>query len=386
MPVDLSAEIYAMFKAALARAKSRQEQGSLQEAAAAYRQCGSLMAKYAKYAVSPKVRASREEQSKGYLVLAEQLESGKVPVPAAEGAVAPEDYEAEIAGLIHKSSVTWDDIGGLDETKREIKAAYGLTLARKPEGVRLTGWEKILFYGPPGTGKTLLAAATSNGLDATFFNVKVSNLLSKYFGESTKLITALYEHARERSPSVVFLDEFDALSVPRGMGDSGAERRVVSTMLAELDGLSGKDSEAYVLTIGATNVPWLVDKALLSRFEKKMSIPLPDKEARRRIFEINLDGKGYQTLVPLDRLVKQTERFSGRELDRLCREAINHMVKEMNPDLIDEVDKGLEAIEQYQIKVRSLTEADFDWSLRVVEPETSVTDLKRFQEWRKSLD
>ena len=130
MPVDLSAEIYASFKAALARAKSHQERSGLKEAAAAYRQCGSLMAKYAKYAVSPKVRASREEKAKGYLVLAKQLESGKVPVATAEGPVGPEDYEGEIAGLIHKSTVTWDDIGGLEETKREIKAAYGLTLAR----------------------------------------------------------------------------------------------------------------------------------------------------------------------------------------------------------------------------------------------------------------
>jgi len=386
MPVDLSAETYATFKAALGRARSHQEQGSQQEAAATYRQCGKLMAKYATYAVSPKAKASREENARGYMVLAEQLESGKVPLAAAEGPVGPEDYEGEIGSLIHKSTITWDDIGGLEETKREIKAAYGLTLARKPEGVRLTGWEKMLFYGPPGTGKTLLAAATSNGLEATFFNVKVSNLLSKYFGESTKLISALYQHARERSPSVVFLDEFDSLGVPRGMGDSGAERRVVSTMLAELDGLSGKDSEAYVLTIGATNVPWLVDKALLSRFEKKIYIPLPDSDARRSIFEINLEGRGYQTSIPLDRLVKQTERFSGRELDRLCREAIAYMVKEMNPDLIDEVDKGLEAIERYEIRVRPLTEADFERALAVVAPETSEADLNRFQEWRKGLD
>jgi katanin p60 ATPase-containing subunit A1 len=386
MPVDLSAEIYATFKAALGRARSHQEQGSQQEAAAAYRQCSRLMAKYATYAVSPKAKASREENARGYMVLAEQLESGKVPLAAAEGPVGPEDYEGEIASLIHKSTITWDDIGGLEETKREIKAAYGLTLARKPEGVRLTGWEKMLFYGPPGTGKTLLAAATSNGLEATFFNVKVSNLLSKYFGESTKLISALYQHARERSPSVVFLDEFDSLSVPRGTGDSGAERRVVSTMLSELDGLSGKDSEAYVLTIGATNVPWLVDKALLSRFEKKIYIPLPGSDARRSIFEINLEGRGYQTSIPLDRLVKQTERFSGRELDRLCREAIAYMVKEMNPDLIGEVDKGLEAIERYEIRVRPLTEADLNRALTVVEPETSVADLKRFEQWRKGLD
>jgi katanin p60 ATPase-containing subunit A1 len=386
MPVDLSAQTYATFKAALRRAKGHQERGSLREAAAAYRQCSSLMAKYADYAVSPKAKASREEKAKAYRALADQLDSGKVPVPAAEGPIGPEDYEGEIAGLIHKSAITWDDIGGLEETKREIKAAYGLTLAKKPNGVRLSGWEKMLFYGPPGTGKTLLAAATSNGLEATFFSVKVSNLLSKYFGESTKLISALYQHARERSPSVIFLDEFDSLSVPRGMGDSGAERRVVSTMLAELDGLSGKDSKAYVLTIGATNVPWLVDKALLSRFEKKILVPLPDAAARRRIFEINLHGRGHQTSVPLDPLVKQTERFSGRELDRLCREAVTHMIRNMNPGLLDEVDKGLDAIEQYQIRVRPLTEADLDHALRVVEPETSEADLKRFEEWRKGLD
>jgi SpoVK/Ycf46/Vps4 family AAA+-type ATPase len=116
--------------------------------------------------------------------------------------------------------------------------------------------------GPPGTGKTLLAAATAGNLEATFFNVKVSSLLSKYFGESTKLISALYSVARRLSPAVIFLDEFESLTPSRGSGESGSERRIVSTLLAELDGLQGKDDDSFVMTICATNLPWLLDLAI----------------------------------------------------------------------------------------------------------------------------
>jgi katanin p60 ATPase-containing subunit A1 len=187
-----------------------------------------------------------------------------------------------VLSLIHKSDVQWGDIGGLEDTKDSIKSAYALALAQKPAGVQVSSWRNLLMYGPPGTGKTLLAAATAGNLEATFFNVKVSSLLSKYFGESTKLISALFSVARRLSPAVIFLDEFESLTPVRGSGESGAERRIVSTLLAELDGLQAKDDTGFVLTICATNLPWLLDLAILSRFQRRIYVPLPDPDARRR--------------------------------------------------------------------------------------------------------
>jgi len=386
MPVDLSGQIFAAYERALALAKSRLARGAYLEAAAAYRECAHHLERYASYAHSSAAKARWLKKAEGYRTLASQIEEGKFVVPAAESPAPAEDYEGAIAGLIHKATVCWEDIGGLEETKQEIKAAYGLTLARKPQGVTLEGWRNILFYGPPGTGKTLLAAATSHSLDATFFNVTVSDLLSKYFGESTKLISALYDSARRLAPAVVFLDEFEALSPPRDGTQSGAEARIVSTFLAELDGLAQKGETPYVLTIAATNTPWLIDRAILSRFEKKIYIPLPDTPARQRILEIHLQEKGHHTQVPYNELVERTDGYSGREIAQLCKEAIKQMVERVNPDLAAVVDQGREAAAQYELQVQPIQRIEWEVAFARVRPQTTAVELERFKTWQAGLE
>lgn len=388
MPIDLSAQHYSAYERSLARAKLRFQEGRYAEAAAAYRQCADQLERYANYAKSGGIKARWLQQAEGYRRLAERIEAGNFVLPSAtttEGPAPSENYEEAITSLIHKSDISWDDIAGLEETKQEIKAAYGLALARKPPGVKLEGWRNILFYGPPGTGKTLLAAATSNGLDATFFNAKVSDLLSKYFGESSKLISALYQAARRLAPAVVFLDEFEALSPHRDASQSGAEARIVSTFLAELDGLAQKGDGRFVLTIAATNLPWLIDKAILSRFEKKIYVPLPDEPARRRILELELDQRGHRSEINYDQLVARTKGYSGREVARLCKEAIKEMVNRLNPDLPATVDAGHEAIAAYQIKVGAVKDQDWEQAFERVRPETTETDLRRFEAWAAGL-
>lgn len=386
MPVDLSGQIFAAYERSLARAKLRFEQGRFPEAAGAYRQCAAQLEQYAQYARSKSVKARWLEQAQGYRRLAERIEAGDFAMPTTEGPAAADNYEEIVTGLIHRSDVTWDDIAGLEETKREIKAAYGLALARKPAGVQLEGWRNILFYGPPGTGKTLLAAATSNGLDATFFNAKVSDMLSKYFGESTRIISALYAAARRLAPSVIFLDEFEALSPPRDGSQSGAEARIVSTFLSELDGLAQKGDDRYVLTIAATNVPWLIDKAILSRFEKMIYVPLPDSPARRRIFELEIEAKGHRSQIPYDQLVDRTEGYSGREVVQLAKEAVKEMVSRVNPDLVTAVERGREAAANYQLRTVPISQKDWEAAFERVARRTTDADLKRFEAWRTSLE
>ncbi|MHC5080463.1 MAG: ATP-binding protein, partial [Planctomycetota bacterium] len=233
-----------------------------------------------------------------------------------------------VDGLMQTAKVGWKDIGGLEGVKQEIKFALGIWLAQPPAGpggkpVQLQSWRNMLFYGPPGTGKTLLAAATSRALKtreergAVFYNVKVSSVLSKYFGESTKIISELYGVARDLSPAVIFLDEFESLAANRDDGsDTGPERRILSTILAELDGLAEKGrTDIYVLTIAATNRPWDLDPAVLSRFDKKILIPLPDETTRQSILEIMIDRKGLTTKMSREDLVEKTAGFSGREIE-----------------------------------------------------------------------
>ncbi len=314
--------------------------------------------------------------------------------PAADGDVG--ELSSVVSQLVHASPVTWADIGGLEETKREIKYALGLAMARPPDGVQITTWRNMLFYGPPGTGKTLLAAATSNALRlraqttgdeqrAVFFNVKVSSVMSKYFGESTKIVSELYGQARDSSPAVVFLDEFEALASQRDKDDSGAERRILSTLLAELDGLSEKGRrDIFVLTVAATNRPWDLDPAVLSRFDKKVLIPLPDQETRRAILEIQIARKGYESEVPFAELAGMTEGYSGREIERFCKEVAHRMIAEMNQDLPARVDQGLEVVRGYQVRVRPLGRAEFESAKARIHPQTTPQEMARYVNWRES--
>jgi len=394
MPVDLSASIYAQYKRARKRAEEAVRRGATAEAAVTYRHAAELMRQYAEYTRDAVVKKQRLKRAEAHTQMANQLDSlppsrlmPAMPVAAKSAEPAGEtDYEAEVLGLIEESSIRWSDIGGLESTKQAIKSAYGLAVARKPKGVRIEAWRNLLLFGPPGTGKTLLAAATAGSLDATFFNVKVSNVLSKYFGESSKLISALYSTARRLSPAVIFLDEFEALTPPRGEGESGAERRIVSTLLAELDGLASKDEENYVLTIGATNLPWLLDSAILSRFQKRIFVPLPDAEARRSILEIHLTKRGHKTRLPIPKLVERTEGYSGREIEQVCQTAITSMTQRANPSLMDVVDRGQAALREYEIKVEPISEEDFVVAFSQIHPATDAALVRRHLEWQKKAE
>lgn len=394
MDVDLSGPIKVSLDRALAEARSLETQGKLIEASGAFLKASRLMKSYAEYALTRDDQARRRQKSRQYLEYAETLKEGRrKPAVPAKAPASPgerfreptsedaEQYSRDIAALIHRSTVTWDKIGGLEETKREIKFTYGLALAQKPDGVKLQGWRKMLFYGPPGTGKTLLAAATSNGLGATFFNVKASNLLSKYFGESSKLISALFEAARSEADegfAVIFIDEVESLCLPRGEGsESGAERRMLSTILSELDGLADKGEDRFVLTIAATNAPWDLDDAVLSRFQKRIYIPLPDAPARKSILEIQLLKEGHTMDYSLEDVVGRSEWFSGRDLERLSNQAVNAMVEELNGQIPHCVDGGRADIEAYKIKTRPLRKNDFETAFQRVR--VDVDHIKKLE-------
>ena len=240
MPVDLSGALRATIDRKLQEASRNMAKGDSEAAGQLYRMSAALMQEYATQTPFPEVRRQRQKTALIYEERASGLSSQPKDCMATVPQLIDESPVDNAKALIHRSSITWEDIGGLEKTKEDIKTAYGIDLAQKPKGVKLKGWKTILLYGPPGTGKTLLAAATSNGLDATFFNVAISSVLFKYFGESSKLISALYAEARRSAPSIIYFDEIESLSMQRSGDEIGAERRVISTLLTELDGLVGK--------------------------------------------------------------------------------------------------------------------------------------------------
>ena len=287
--------------------------------------------------------------------------------------------------LMQKNKETlpsWDGIGGLEKTKDTIKESIVLAYAKKPDRVEIEGWRNILLFGPPGTGKTLLAAATAEGLDAAFFNVKAGQVLSKYYGESPKIVNALFVVAREKSPSVIFFDELDSVALSRGAEIDEATRRVLSSLLTELDGLSGGKKGEFVLFLASTNTPWDIDDAVISRFEKRIYVPLPDEDARRGILKIQLEKKGFE-FDGYDWLVDKTEGYSGRDIKVLCKEGVYNMVRELNPGVADVADEGLEEIRKYEIKTRRLSRGDFEHALERMKPASTEDMVRKYVVWNE---
>jgi SpoVK/Ycf46/Vps4 family AAA+-type ATPase len=278
-----------------------------------------------------------------------------------------------------KPDVKWDSIGGLEETKKTMKEAIILPLIKnKPPFVEST--KTILLYGPPGTGKTLLAKACSNTLNAVFFEARASTLLSKYFGESTKIINTLFSKARKTQPSLIFMDEVDSIVISRESGIDESTRRVVGQLLMEIEGFNTK-KEDKILFIAATNKPWDLDDALISRFQRKIYIPLPDLEARKEIFKIHLKGTKLDG-ISINDLANQTENYSGRDIANLCREAIMHMIREQNPDLCDLTSQQ---IERYSMKYRTLVSQDFRHAFEKIKPPIDLDTIKKFDNWSSKM-
>ena len=199
--------------------------------------------------------------------------------------------KSQLGGAIvtEKPNVKWDDVAGLEAAKAALKEAVIMPV-KFPQfftGKR-KAWSGFLLYGPPGTGKSYLAKAVATEADSTFFSISSSDLVSKWMGESEKLVNNLFAMARERAPSIIFIDEIDALCGARGEGgESEASRRIKTEILVQMQGVGASDS-GRVLVLAATNTPYQLDQAVRRRFDKRIYIPLPDEAARAHMFKVHL--------------------------------------------------------------------------------------------------
>jgi len=234
--------------------------------------------------------------------------------------------------LIEKPNVRWDDIGGLDDAKQELieVVEWPLKYGKLYEHLKTRIPKGILLYGPPGTGKTLLARAVATESESNFINVKGPEFLSKWVGESEKAVRETFRKARQAAPCVVFFDELDAITPTRsgGFGDSHVTERMISQLLTELDGLEDlKD----VVVIGATNRPDIIDTALLrpGRFDRLIYVEPPTSEARKLIFNIHLRDVPLDDDVDFEKLVGETEDYTGADIAGVCTDAKMLCVREV---------------------------------------------------------
>ncbi len=277
--------------------------------------------------------------------------------------------------LVEVPNIKWEDVGGLEHAKQELREAVEWPL-KYPDvfrAVNIKPPKGILLYGPPGTGKTLLAKAVANESNANFISVKGPELLSKWVGESEKHVREMFRKARQVAPAILFFDEIDSLAPRRGgIGDSHVTERVVSQLLTELDGMEElKD----VVVIAATNRPDMVDPALLrpGRIERHILIPAPDEESRKEIFKIHTRGMPLAEDVNLEELAKRTDGYSGADIEALCREAGMLAIRDkLSGNLSKEEVKRVAK----ELKVKNV---HFERAMEKVKPSLTKDDLEKYQ-------
>ena len=262
--------------------------------------------------------------------------------------------------------VTYEDIGGLEDELKKVREMVELPL-KHPELFEALGIEPpkgVLLHGPPGTGKTLLAKAVANETQANFILINGPEIMSKYYGQSEENLRKKFEEAEKNAPSIIFIDEIDAIASKREESKGEVERRVVAQMLALMDGLK---SRGKVIVIGATNIPNELDPALRrpGRFDRELEIGVPGKEGRHNILKIHTRNMPLAKNVNLKDIAEITHGFVGADLSSLAKEAAMNLLREIYPDL--KLEEG-QPIPREVLEKLKIAKKDFIEALKVVRP------------------
>jgi transitional endoplasmic reticulum ATPase len=335
------------------------------------------MLELSKQAQGDELRDGRREMSAKLLELAQDCQTAKTENRRI-GVAQPKESASESTGggdaskwiVREKPSIRFDDVAGLDSVKEDIRLKM-IYPFEHPElaarfGVRPGGG--VLLFGPPGTGKTMLAKATAGEIDATFFRISAADVLSKWVGEAEQNIKKLFDAAAAEKRSIIFIDEIEALVPARRDEGSSVMQRVVPQILQGMEGFD-KSSASSVLFMGATNVPWQLDPAVLrpGRFDERVYIPLPDLAARQKLLEIHLGKRPVSADVHFADFAQQLDGYSGADIKYICDRAATI------PFL-----KSVATGEEGEITAEILSDA-----VRETPRSVNASMLQRFDEWQR---
>ena len=298
--------------------------------------------------------------------------------------------------VVESVNVTWDDIGGLDHIKQELKETVEYPVLHPDQYTKfgLSPSKGVLFFGPPGTGKTLLAKAVATEVSANFISVKGPELLSMWYGESESNIRDIFDKARAAAPTVVFLDELDSIAKARGgnMGDAGgASDRVVNQLLTEMDGMNAKKN---VFIIGATNRPDQIDPAILrpGRLDQLIYVPLPDEEGRLSILSAQLRKTPLEPGLELRAIAKLTNGFTGADLSYIVQRAAKFAIKESieaqklyEENKIKKEENGDVEMEEQPDPVPYISKLHFEEAMKTAKKSVSPSELRRYEAYAQQI-
>merc|ERR1712227_536375 len=295
--------------------------------------------------------------------------------------------------VVEVSNITWEDIGGLENVKRELQEVvqYPVEFPEKFLKFGMMPSKGVLFYGPPGCGKTLLAKAIANECQANFISIKGPELLTMWFGESEANVREVFDKARQAAPCVLFFDELDSIAKARGgtSGDAGgASDRVINQVLTEMDGMGSKKN---VFIIGATNRPDIIDPAVMrpGRLDQLIYIPLPDEASRLSIFKANLRKSPVAQDVDVGHLARVTKGFSGADITEICQRACKLAIREcIEKDIAHARElesKGLEDMDGDFDPVPEIRKDHFEEAMKFARRSVSDADIRKYEVFAQTL-
>lgn len=355
------------FELYMKKGKEAKENGNLALARRNFLMASEIMMQIAMQSKG-KLKEARMERARKLVTIADNV--GKKPAR-----IDKKDEEEEKDETLKKwqtaeiPKITFQDVAGLEDVKKAITIKM-INPVKHPEKYKLYGKKTgggVLLYGPPGTGKTMIAKAIANEVGAKFYAVKGSDIVSKWVGDSEKNINSLFEEANKQDRAIIFIDEMDSLIGKRGV-DTHNDKRV-NEFLQQIDGFSGRNPN--LLLLGATNRPWDIDSAAMrsGRFSQKIYLPLPDAKARKYMLERNMKNVPIASDFDIDKIVDQTESYSGADIEELCDRAKDEPL--------------LEAIATD--KVVLITNSHFDKVLEVMPPSVTEKEIAQFEAYNQEL-
>ncbi|MBN2335870.1 AAA family ATPase [Candidatus Bathyarchaeota archaeon] len=379
----MAENVYQLAKNAATQAIQYDNKGEYQLAIQHYTRAVDLLLALIKYSESSQIASYYKQTARQYINRANQLKTSKParrrsrdsPEPLRSEPEAADDFTDDL--LLDISGVKWEDIAGLQDAKNAIYQALIIPMKRKELFVGRATWRAMLLHGPPGCGKTMLAIAAAAECDMPVYGLSAADIMDKYVGESEKRIRALFEAARRNQPAIVFIDEFDALAPGESAQNAAVQDRIMAEVAAQLDGVR-KDTETRILFWGATNTPWKLAPRTIRRFDKRIHVPLPDLDARKAIFNLNVLGEpkiDTTEEVDLAELAALTEGYSGDDIKKMSMDAWYIPIQELIDD--GTIDYAMP---------RKVSRQDFLTAITKRKSTVTAEVAQRYYSWAKEFD